>query len=296
MNVKLLIDMGNILQASYRKLYHEFQKQGFNFTDLEEEFIDDVFNKFEKLSDTFSIKSMDQFILCFDSSSWRTDIFEYYKKSRRDKKDDVDRTMMYESFEHIKSILKSLGFICLRVNKCEADDVIAILAQELKADNKVFVVSKDKDFLQLVDNNVRIFDPVKQSITNSYELTKKETMDIINKKDADLFKMMLVLNGDTIDGVPNVLSDDDSICNPLKKQKRLGMLTTKKKIENKELLNKLINDNYDNFKRNVKLIAFEGIPENIKQSILKKYEAMLKSQKIDENLVLQYNKYNFVKK
>ena len=98
----------------------------------------------------------------------------------------------------------------IEVHGAEADDIIATLVRQYP-DEKVMIVSGDKDFIQL-----HKYDNVDQY---SY-VTRKEVSD----PNPRLYLQTQILKGDSIDGVPNVLSSDNTFVEgirqtPLRKKK-----------------------------------------------------------------------------
>lgn len=95
----------------------------------------------------------------------------------------------------------------IEVDKCEADDVIAVASKVCYQHNiPVMIVSGDRDFKQL-----QFYDNVKQ-----YAPVLKEHIVVA---DPDLERRTKIITGDAGDGVPNILSDDDTFVNPAKRQK-----------------------------------------------------------------------------
>jgi len=124
------------------------------------------------------------------------------------------------------------------------------------------IVSADKDFIQLQKyNNVKQYSP----------LTKK----FISDDDPTRYQFEHTLKGDTSDGVPNVLSDDDALCTDGKRQSPLS----KKKIEhwweNREDLQSVMPEHvYRNYQRNNSVINLDEVPEEISQTIINNYESI----------------------
>ena len=85
------------------------------------------------------------------------------------------------------------------IEKLEADDIIAYLAKRASgAGKKVTIVSSDKDFYQLIDNNIEVYAPV-----------KKKTFDINNIKEEigvlpQNYNIVKALLGDNSDNLPGV--------------------------------------------------------------------------------------------
>lgn len=196
-------------------------------------------------------------IICNDHKSWRKEVFPYYKAQRELKriKDPLETETLYACKSKALEILKDMNYKIMCVKSCEADDIIAFLATKYK-DDRVIIISSDKDFQQLTSENIILYSSLKN--------------EVLNCEDKERFTIELVLRGDTSDGIPNVLSDDDTFIDTSKKQKSL----TKVKIN--EVLSMGI-DNYckkdnlfaKNYDRNKKLILLNEnyIPKNIWNSM-----------------------------
>ena len=158
-----------------------------------------------------------ELILCFDSRHyWRRDHFPNYKAGRKKSREDsnLDWDAIFSCLNDIKQELKDyFPYKHLEVYGAEADDSIATLCLELEYDNgKTLILSGDKDFIQLHRfTNVSQYSPI----------TKK----FINGFDPHQYLDEHILKGDSSDGVPNVLSPDNTFVDGLR-QKPLG----KKKI------------------------------------------------------------------
>src|SRR5580704_4362737 len=79
----------------------------------------------------------------------------------------------------------------------EADDVIGAMARRASENFDVVIVSSDKDMLQLVDERVHMFNPVKEDVWYD-PATTEEFMGVKPNQVADL----LALKGDSIDNIP----------------------------------------------------------------------------------------------
>ena len=74
----------------------------------------------------------DDVVIAFDTKkNWRTTVFPNYKLNRlKQRKDDFDYSLFYESLEAIKIELKSvMPYKCIEVEGAEADDIISIVAR-----------------------------------------------------------------------------------------------------------------------------------------------------------------------
>ena len=85
------------------------------------------------------------------------------------------------------------------IEKLEADDIMAYLAKRAsKAGKKVTIVSSDKDFLQLIDNNIEVYAPVKKKT-----FTKDNILEEIKVLPTN-FNVVKALLGDNSDNLPGV--------------------------------------------------------------------------------------------
>ena len=105
----------------------------------------------------------DLVIIAVDSSSnWRKDVDVNYKANRKEgrEKYDIDWDKQFEDFAGLLLNLKMYTpFHVLKVNKMEADDIIAYGVRKFK-DRECVIISSDSDYEQLaVFDNVKIFSP-----------------------------------------------------------------------------------------------------------------------------------------
>lgn len=202
-----------------------------------------------------------ELVLCCDSKRyWRRDVFPYYKSNRKKDRDasDVDWTEIFRIMGNLKAELKE-NYVhkVVDVEGAEADDVIAVLAKAFHGNEKILIVSQDKDFMQLqAYDNVDQYNP----------LTKK----YITCKEPDRMLKEHILKGDRGDGIPNFLSDD----NVLDSDTRQKVLTTKKLVEYMNTdPGKLPATLARGYARNATLIDFSHIPQSLQDAILAAYEA-----------------------
>ena len=190
---------------------------------------------------------------------WRRDYFPEYKLNRKmaRKKDNLDWNDIYAVLNKIKDELReNLPYKYLEVYGAEADDIIAVLCKKYQNED-IIIVSADKDFIQL-----HKYPKVKQYSTN----TKK----MINGIDPNVYIKEHILKGDSSDGIPNVLSPDNTFVDGLR-QKPLS----KKKIE--VMLQPDFDELHDkikrNYQRNEKLINLDNVPEELELHILNEFDS-----------------------
>ena len=200
-----------------------------------------------------------ELVLCYDSKHyWRRDFYPEYKSNRKKTRDSSsnDWDAIFGVLNALKSQLKELfPYKHLEVYGAEADDIIAALSGELEFDNgKTLILSGDKDFIQLQKfSNVTQYSPI----------TKK----FVNGQDPDDYLKEHVLKGDSSDGVPNVLSPDNTFVDGLR-QKPLS----KKKIATM-VEGVFPNDEVKrNYQRNKKLIDLKESPPELYLECIKVYQ------------------------
>ena len=207
-----------------------------------------------------------ELILCFDSRHyWRRDHFPYYKAGRKKdrKESNLDWDAIFSCLNDIKQELKDyFPYKHLEVYGAEADDIIAVLCLELEYDNgKTLILSGDKDFIQLHRfTNVKQYSPI----------TKK----FINGIDPYEYLTEHILKGDTSDGIPNVLSPDNTFVDGLR-QKPVGKKKIAEWTGNILIPAEMALPNEEarrNFQRNEKLIDLSKSPEDIFMSCLDAYK------------------------
>lgn len=131
--------------------------------------------------------------------NFRNELFPAYKANRSETPEDIIVAVPY-----IKRILEAMRIPCLEVPGYEADDVIGTLsAKASDAGYEVYMVTPDKDFGQLVRENVYIYKQRKSSdaieIIGCPELKEHYGID-----DPRLIIDILALWGDAADNIPGV--------------------------------------------------------------------------------------------
>ena len=154
----------------------------------------------------------DQVYVVFDgagSTTNRKNILSEYKSGREDQR--VTNWEVFDSLddEHDSKVdqivrvihyLKTLPVKTVILDKVEADDIIAYLCNKLPnhPDDKVFIVSSDKDFLQLVNKNVIVYRPMEKKYYTEEVFKSKYKMSPQN------FILHKTLLGDASDKIKGV--------------------------------------------------------------------------------------------
>ncbi|MFS4493311.1 DNA polymerase I [Maribacter sp. 2308TA10-17] len=111
------------------------------------------------LFDVIKREKPDHLAVCFDKggSAERTELFPEYKANRSETPDAIKIAVPY-----IQDILKAMNIPVVVKEGWEADDIIGTLAKQAeKEDYKVFMVTPDKDFGQLVSENIFMYRPAR---------------------------------------------------------------------------------------------------------------------------------------
>src|SRR5579884_3045928 len=124
--------------------------------------------------------------------TFREEAFADYKANRTEMPEDLGPQIGY-----IRRLLEAMRIPILEYEGFEADDVIGAIARRAEETVDVVIVSSDKDMLQLVDERVSMFNPVKEDVWYD-PATTEEFMGVKPAQVADL----LALKGDTIDNIP----------------------------------------------------------------------------------------------
>ena len=197
-------------------------------------------------------------VLTWDSKhSWRRDYFQEYKASRRKGREESDLNWddIFGTLNKIRNEIKeNFPYKYLEVFGAEADDIIGFLCEENK-DEKIIIISGDKDFIQLQKYpNVKQWSPI----------TKKD----VNGFNPTTYLKEHILRGDTSDGVPNVLSPDNTFIDGLRQRP----------LSRKKIQSWLLGGGSDwndevkrNFQRNSTLIDLSRTPEELKNQIRLEY-------------------------
>jgi len=131
----------------------------------------------------------------FNIRTQQFDEVEYagYKANRAETPPDLLQQLPY-----IRRALEAFRIPILMAEGFEADDVIGTLAaQAAKAGHPVYVVSNDKDMLQLVTGQVKVLNPVKDNLVLDPEKVI-ETLGVPPERVIDV----MALRGDSVDNIP----------------------------------------------------------------------------------------------
>jgi DNA polymerase-1 len=141
-------------------------------------------------------KKPDMLVVAMDSKepSFRREIYKEYKAHRPPMPDE-----MPGQINRIEQLLEAMNIPMIRRSTFEADDIIGTLATKgVKAGVDVYICSKDKDMLQLLDKGVRIYDVKTDAVTDAKSFKEETGLE------PGQFIDILALQGDAADNVPGV--------------------------------------------------------------------------------------------
>ena len=197
-------------------------------------------------------------ICCDSPKSWRKEVFPFYKANRKNYREssEFDWKKIFLILNKIRNELReSFPYRVIEVEGAEADDIIANFA--VNAKQPLLILSSDKDFIQLQKNpNVKQFSIIQKKYLNGVDPTN--------------YLKQHIIKGDRGDGIPNILSDDDTFVS----QKRQSKIVTARlnswiNMEPNEFCNDRM---FRNYCRNEQLVDLNKTPSDIIDKIVDLYQ------------------------
>lgn len=194
--------------------------------------------------------------VCFDVSrdTFRSRKFSDYKMQRPKMPDELSSQIPL-----IKEVVLGFGFSIIEQEGFEADDIIASLSKQATSFGiPVTIVSSDKDMLQLVSDDILVFNPYKGS---GLLYGKKEVISNFGVAPSQI-PDVLSLSGDSADNIPGIpgIGEKTAIKLILQFGSLDNLLSNFKKISN-EKIKEAIKDNVDKIKLNKELVFLSGSPK-----------------------------------
>src|SRR6187549_4167719 len=153
--------------------------------------------------------------VCFDThapTERHTD-FADYKANRQETPEDI-----MSAVPDIKRIIEALNIPVVAIDGYEADDVIGALAKQAEQTGyEVFMVTPDKDYGQLVSENIKIYKPPYQG-GNFEILGPKEVCEKWDIANVEQVIDMLGLMGDAVDNIPGIKGVGEKTASKLLKE------------------------------------------------------------------------------
>ena len=160
-----------------------------------------IFGFMNSLLDVIKRERPDHLAVCFDKggSAVRTEMFEAYKANRDETPEAIQIAVPF-----IQQILKEMHIPVVELAGYEADDIIGTLAKQAEKEGfQTFMVTPDKDFAQLVSENIFMYRPARMGngieiwgipeVQAKFEIERPEQV-------IDYLGMM----GDAVDNIPGL--------------------------------------------------------------------------------------------
>ena len=144
----------------------------------------------------FDKHKSDLFCVALDAgrNTFRRDIYPEYKSNREETPVDLK-----SQFPVLIEACNAFGVPIIEMTGYEADDIIATIATKLSEKNyEVRIVASDKDLMQLINDNVYLFDPIKSKVIKETEVREKYGVS------PNQMIALQALMGDSTDNVPGV--------------------------------------------------------------------------------------------
>jgi len=168
---------------------------------------------------------------------------------------------MKQQMGRLIDYLEQLPLTLISIDNVEADDVMAYISQQILTESDIFLMSTDKDFLQLVDDRVKVWSPTKKKLYN-----KKEVFEEYGVHSHNMLTYR-ILDGDKSDNIGGIKGAG------LKSLKKFcPKISSIEKFDVKDLI-----EFVENSDKKIKLL------ENIKNSInlVKRNYLLMQLQKVD---------------
>ncbi len=139
--------------------------------------------------------------VCFDpkGGTFRHDFFPAYKANRDAQPEDITKALPY-----IKKIVEAFNIPSVIIPGYEADDTIGTLSKQAEKQGfKVFMVTPDKDYAQLVSENIFMYKPARMG--NGIDILG--IPEVLEKWDIQRVEQVidvLSLQGDSVDNIPGI--------------------------------------------------------------------------------------------
>lgn len=226
-----------------------------------------VLNSIRMYNVKFKQEYGDLVICADDKKYWRKDLFPYYKAARKKSREEspYDWNLIFETLNRVRDeIRENFPYKVIQIDKTEADDVIGTICTNYGVElrnsqsEKILILSSDKDFMQLQKfANVDQYSPMAKKFLKTSEPVK--------------FLKEHIIKGDRGDGIPNILSSDDTFITEARQkpvtEKKLNTWVAQKPEDfcDASMLR--------NYQRNESLIDLSKVPSEYADRILTAYRA-----------------------
>jgi DNA polymerase-1 len=144
----------------------------------------------------------DEILIFWDisKSRWRRDYFKSYKLDREEKQKELPTEEIYRQVDEAKSYLSRIGLRNIAVKGLEADDLISWFSEYYSRflNKEVVIVSGDKDLWQLINDNAKVYDYLRERMITPNEVSNDMGVAVSQ------IAPYTALVGDSSDEIPGV--------------------------------------------------------------------------------------------
>ena len=199
-------------------------------------------------------------IVCFDfgKSYYRMDMHEEYKGTRKKPQEEEEIKKFEAFFAVLNDLPEQLDEEVLKFRGVEADDILAWITQNVSEKyDHTWIVSSDKDLIQLVDDNVSIF-----NIFGRKEVTKQSLQEDLGLVPSE-FMLSRIIEGDKSDNIIGIEGIGPKRAQTLAKEyKTLSSLLEALPIKGRAKYIQNLNAGIETLIRNEKLINLKKYCED----------------------------------
>ncbi|NCO67014.1 MAG: DNA polymerase I [Nitrospirae bacterium CG_4_10_14_0_8_um_filter_41_23] len=215
-------------------------------------------------------KKPDGIVVSFDTPvpTERHRIYEEYKAQRPETPRELVEQMPY-----IKKMISAFNISIFEAPGYEADDLLGTIAKRAASEGiDVFIVTGDKDMLQLVNNRVKIYDPMKDKVLD--EEFVKEKFGVGPERITEF----MALAGDAVDNIPGIKGVGEKTAKELLSEfESLDDLLNNTSRIRKDKLRLLVSENADIVRLSKKLATIDtSVPLDINPEFISGEEFRLK--------------------
>ncbi|MDH4232212.1 MAG: DNA polymerase I [Nitrospirota bacterium] len=202
-------------------------------------------------------KKPDAIAVSFDSPALtkRHRLFRDYKAQRPETPPEL-----VQQLPEIRKVISAFRIKIFELAGYEADDIIGTIAKDAAAKGaEVYIVTADKDMLQLVDERIKIYDPMKERVLDSAYVEEKFGVG------PERVTEYMALTGDATDNIPGIKGVGEKTARELLScaDSIEALLEHPEQIQ-REKLRKMVTDNKDIVRLSQKLATIDvAVPVEI---------------------------------
>ncbi len=188
-------------------------------------------------------------------------LFEDYKAHRPETPDELS-----SQFPDVKRVIRAFNIEIFEVPGYEADDVLATIAGRASEEgDEVYIVTGDKDMLQLLTDSIRVYDPIKDRVLD--ETYVREKFGIPPERVVEF----MALVGDATDNIPGVKGVGEKTASQLLQEfESLDELIAHPERIKRERIRKLVSEGIEDIKISKRLAEINrNVPLDVKPGDLR---------------------------